>query len=174
MKKGQIWVETVVYTLIILVIIGILLSILQPVINKKKDQMLLQQSLRMMNEINNAVEDARYYGGGNSIPVDIELKKGQLKVIPLKDEISFTVRSEYVYSEINKTISKGKINITTLQKLNEYEISFVTSFAGKINVTYNGKEDEKVINPAPSPFKMYITNLGRNTSTELVKIDFNI
>jgi len=77
-KKSQVWIETVIYTLIVLVIIGLLLSILKPAIQSKQDQILLDKSMEMIQQIDNAIEETKYYGPGNSIPVEFQLKAGQI------------------------------------------------------------------------------------------------
>ena len=45
-KRGQVWVETVIYTLIALVMIGLVLSFVQPKIMELQDKATLQQSIR--------------------------------------------------------------------------------------------------------------------------------
>ena len=44
-KRGQIWVETVIYTLIGLTIIGLLLAVSKPQIDKQKDKALIEQKI---------------------------------------------------------------------------------------------------------------------------------
>ena len=69
--KSQIWVETVIYTLIGLVIIGILLSIVTPRIKEKQDEILIESSKEMLSNIDSTIEEVRYYGTGNSRPIEI-------------------------------------------------------------------------------------------------------
>lgn len=170
MKKSQIWVETVIYTLIIIVIIGILLSILTPAIESKKDQIILEKSLEMIEQIDSSIEDARYYGAGNSIPVDLQIKKGKLIINAVQDYIIFEMKSSYMYSEPNQTITRGKINITTIYKGKNYDINFKIYY-NNINLTYNKKDMEKVFNSAPTPQKLIIANYGK--TNDFVNIDLN-
>ena len=44
-KKGQIWVETVLYTLIGLALIGITLAIMMPKITQSREKVVVEQSI---------------------------------------------------------------------------------------------------------------------------------
>ena len=46
-RRGQIWVETVIYTLIGLAIIGILLSLVTPAIEEKKQEILIKKRVEI-------------------------------------------------------------------------------------------------------------------------------
>ena len=43
--KGQIWVETVLYTLIALALIGITLAFVMPKINESKNNLIVEQTI---------------------------------------------------------------------------------------------------------------------------------
>ena len=49
--KGQIWIETVIYTLIIFVMIGLVLSFAKPKIEEMQDKAIIEQSIAMMKDI---------------------------------------------------------------------------------------------------------------------------
>ena len=174
-KKTQIWVETVIYTLIILVIIGVLIALLRPAIEEKKDQVLLDKSADMLNAIDNAIEDLRFYGAGNSAPVEIQITKGKIVINGEQDYILFTTRSNYMYSELNETISRGKLNVTTVSKGKDYEVTFTLYYRGLVNITWNRQDIEKTINYAPNVQRIWIANYGRNVNNpgELINIDLN-
>ena len=171
-EKAQIWVETVIYTLIILVIIGVLLAVLTPAIEDKKDQVLLEKSADMLNEINNVIQDLRFYGAGNSVPVEIQMKKGQLIIDGRDDSITFTTRSNYAYSEINETILQGNLKVLTISRGKDYEVTFKIEYFGIVNISWDKQNIEKTINYAPNVQKIWITNYGR-TDENLINIDLN-
>ena len=50
-NKGQIWIETVLYTLIGLVLIGVTLAIVMPKINAARDRILVEQTASSMGVI---------------------------------------------------------------------------------------------------------------------------
>lgn len=171
-RKAQIWVETVIYTLIILVIIGILLSILNPAINDWKDKALLDKSLGMIQSIDSAIEDVRTHGPGNSIPVDLQIRAGNLIIDGEKDVINFTVRSSHMYSEVNQTVLMGKINVTTIQRGESYDVSFKLSYSGILNLTWNSRDALKTFTQTPNAQKVWVTNNGR-IEDSLINIDLN-
>ena len=170
-RQGQIWIETVIYTLIIIVIIGILLSILTPALNQRKDQAVIEQSMNMLNELNGAIEDARFYGAGNSIPVEMQLKKGELLIDGEQDYILFSITSNYLYSEANQSFMRGKINITSVKQTNGYEIYLKMDYKGIINLTWDNRDVKKIIQPASNPYELSVSNLGR--VNELININLN-
>lgn len=173
--KAQIWIETVIYTLIILVIIGILLSVLKPAIQDKQDQVVLEKSLGMLQEIDNSIQNVRVYGPGNSIPLDLQIKQGQLIINGEEDYILFTMQSNNMYSELDQTIANGKINITTVSKGKVYEVRFKLNYKNLVNISWNKKDSEKTINFAPGTQRIFIMNYGRNINNigELINIDLN-
>ena len=52
-KKSQVWVETVIYTLIGLSIIGILLAVLKPTVESTKDRLMIEQIIESKNREDN-------------------------------------------------------------------------------------------------------------------------
>ena len=169
-KKNQIWVETVIYTLIGLSIIGVLLSIVKPAIEEKKDQIILDQSISILNTIDNNIEDIRYYGPGNSRPLELMIKKGEINIGD--NQIKFSMLSSYKYSEVGQTITLGKINVTTIQKGKQYNVNFVLDYNNVLNITWNKEKQDKTLTQAPTSYKVTITNWGSD-SNGLTNVDFS-
>jgi len=168
--KGQIWVETVIYTLIGLSIIGILLSIVKPVIDEKKDQLLIEQSMNLMRNIGSQVEEVMYYGAGNSRPIEIGIKKGQLSINGKEDKIEFNMDSSYMYSELNVPVTIGKIKVTTTEKGEEYKISMERDYSA-LNITWKNKDTMQIFQTSPIPYTISVANLGN--VDDKIKIDFS-
>ena len=53
--RGQIWVETVIYTLIGLALMGLVLAFVMPKINESKDRIILQQTITSLNDIDEKI-----------------------------------------------------------------------------------------------------------------------
>lgn len=170
-KRAQVWVETVIYTLIGLVIIGLLLAFVKPAIDEKRDQIVLQQSLEMMNSINGEIENAIYYGKGNSIPVEISIKKGELVIKPSEGEIEFKMRSKYKYSQPGKNVNIGKVIARTNEATTDYDVSFKIKY-DSASITFNNEAQDKILQQAPTPYKVYITNNGEEE--DKIKIDISM
>ena len=166
-KNAQIWVETVIYTLIGLAIIGLLLSIIKPAIEKKQDQILIDTSFEMMSNIQSTVDEVRYYGIGNTRNVDVKIKKGELEINPAEDSIKFLIESKYEYSQLDLIINKGRINILTKEKGKLYDVSLILNYSDILNLTWNDKENPYILRPAPAPYTLYATNIDNK------RIDFS-
>ena len=138
-KRGQVWIETVIYTLIGLAIIGIVLSLVKPAIDAKKDQIILGKSLEMLNTIDEQIEDIRYYGAGNSRTIEISIRKGLLDFNSLEDKVVFSMNSKYMFSEIGENVSRGKITALTIKKTNTYDIILSLNYRNSINLTWQDK-----------------------------------
>jgi hypothetical protein len=170
MKKSQVWIETVIYTLIGLAIIGVLLSVVKPAIENKKDQILIDKSLTMMETIHDKVEEVVRYGTGNSRMIEIQLSKGNLAINPAKENIEFSMKSSYMYSELGENVSVGDINVTTTKEDSIYNIKLVLAYRN-LNLTWNGKETSQTFQPAPAPYKITLVNNG--TSGQIIQVDFS-
>src|SRR3989344_8885507 len=77
-RKGQIWIETVLYTLIGLALIGLVLAFITPKINESKDRAVIEQSIGLLNLIDDKINIIIDGAPGNARNIDITLKKGDL------------------------------------------------------------------------------------------------
>lgn len=173
MKKAQIWVETVIYTLIGLAIIGLLLSIVKPAIEKKQDQILIESSLEMLGNIKSAIEDVKYYGTGNSRNLDLRIKKGKLEINGGENKIVFSMKSRYKYSEVGQVVESGKINILTSEKGDAYDVSLTLNYKGSLDLTWQDKNILQSFQSAPTPYRVSVTNMGKKEGAEFIQIDFS-
>jgi hypothetical protein len=170
LNKGQIWIETVIYTLIGLAIIGILLSFITPAINEKKDEVLIEQGIVMLESINEVVEEIKFYGEGNSREINIKIQKGKLKIISENDSIIFNIESKNKFSEPGRRIEEGDVTILTEKSGNYYLVKLSLDYE-KVDITFNKGEEKKTYQKSPSSYKIMITNYGKfNNKTN---IDFS-
>ena len=81
MKKiGQIWIETVLYTLIAIVLIGTVLAFVTPKIKQAQDRAAIEQSIAVLDLFDEKIE-AVLQLQGNSRNIDITVKRGELYII---------------------------------------------------------------------------------------------
>ncbi len=99
-KRGQVWIETVVYTLIAFVMIAAVLAVAKPRIEEMQDKATITQSIEMMKEIDGIISNVVQGGPGNKQIIEIGIKKGSLIVNSLGDELRFEMESRYKYSEL--------------------------------------------------------------------------
>jgi type II secretory pathway pseudopilin PulG len=158
-KRGQIWVETVIYTLMGLVILGILLSVITPKINQMKDRTVIMQTIDSLNAINNEIQET-LSATGNKRQVLIYISKGKYTIDPKNETISFALRSlSYMYGQPGQVIEEGPISALTLDVKDKYDIYLYLNYSD-YNITYDGKDIKKELTPAPSPYKLLIENNG--------------
>ena len=169
-KRGQVWVETVIYTLIGLAIMGIILAVVKPSIDAKKDQAILSQSEELLRNIKNQIEDVRYYGAGNSRTIELRIKKGELVIDSKNDSVIFSMDSKYQYSELDKEVGDD-IKILTTEKKGDYKVSLKLDYSSSLNLTYTREDKEKIFSTSPTNYKLNIANNGR--VNELINVDFS-
>ncbi|MEM4230513.1 MAG: hypothetical protein QXF25_01420 [Candidatus Pacearchaeota archaeon] len=167
-KKGQVWIETVLYTLIGLAIIGVLLALIKPSIDQKKDELVLTQAMEILNGIDYNIAEVEYRGVGNSRIVQFSLKKGQLFINGKEDEIRFFMDSKHMFSEPGTEITIGKIKALTEEKAKKrYNVTLAIAYKPVVNITINDKDEGKVLQASSTPYNIIVINKGRN-------IDFSI
>lgn len=164
-KRGQIWVETVIYTLIGLAIIGLVLAGALPKINQKKDEMTISRSIEALGEVDNKIYEVSRAAGNRRV-VNLEIRKGAFIVNPIDETLSWVLDSSFAYSEVDLTVPFGNINVTTTQD-GDYEVTLKIGY--NMDLRYEG-EVEKRFDIAPTPYRIVIENLGRDPVSNKVVI----
>ncbi len=160
-KKGQIWVETVIYTVIGLTIIAIVLSIATPAINKYKDKTVIEQTIVILNNLNEKILEVRdrSFGNRRTVP-ELRIKKGSLTIDPVEDKIFYTFEESVVeYTEPGEIIEYGDINIITEKKGRKYDIT-LTLLYEDINLSYDWGYETRKLDAAPIAYKLSVENNG--------------
>ncbi len=157
-KKGQVWVETVIYTLIALVMIGAVLAFAVPRVQEIQDKAVIEQSVNSINDISSIILSVVQGGAGNKRIIEANIKKGLLKIDGVGNKIDFEMETGYVYSEPGRSINLGDIEAITEKVGGTYKVTLTANY--NYNITYNGKDEEKTIEQSPVPYKMIIENKG--------------
>jgi type II secretory pathway pseudopilin PulG len=159
-SRGQVWVETVIYTLIALVLIGLVISFVQPKIQELQDKSTLQQSISMLNDIDNIISSLAQNGPGNSRKIEMNLKSGSVTVDGVNDLVIFSVdKSHYQFSEPDKIVNYGNVQVYT-HTINSVSSINMTLNYSQYNITYGGQNIVKVITQASTPYNLLISNVG--------------
>lgn len=168
MKRGQIWVETVIYTLIALVMIGLVLSYVRPRVEELQDKSLIEQSIALIKDIDSTL--LTMGGTGNQRLIELGIKKGSLKIDGVNDELFFEIESKYTYSEPGIPIEHGVVIINTEKRGKFNRVTLLRNYSLVYNITYDGEDKSKTLNKASLPYKLSILNKGGSPPV----IDFSI
>ncbi len=169
-KRGQVWIETVIYTLIAFIMIGLVLAYAKPKIEEIQDKAIIEQSIKMIEDINALILSIIQGGSGNTRLIELGVKKGNLKIDGIGDKIIFELESRYTYSEPGEDIYYGEI-IAHTEKIGKLNLVTLTSDYTEYNITYNGKDESKLINKASTPYKLFISNKGRSGNKTVIDIE---
>lgn len=159
MKRGQVWIETVIYTTIALVMIGLVLSYSQPKIEEIRHKIILDQSLEVLDDIRNKVIDIVQGGAGNKRLLEVSMKEGDLVIDAETDSIFFEMNSRYAFGEPGKEISVGKIKTFTTETGRIYKVRLTMNYS-EYNLTYDGQDKVKTLGKAANLHRVFITNKG--------------
>ncbi len=165
-KKGQVWIETVLYTLISLSLIGLILSIAMPKINEAQDRNTIEQAITTMQNFDSKISSAIEASPGNTRVLDeFRIRRGKLIIDGVANQVLFRIDDlKSVYSEPEVDIPFGKIILTTKkgQKVN----SVTLQISYNANITYSGRDELKDFSSGSLPYKFVISNLGSSVNIE--------
>ncbi|MFA5061325.1 MAG: hypothetical protein WC494_03350 [Candidatus Pacearchaeota archaeon] len=176
-KRGQVWVETVIYTLIGLAIIGLVLAVAKPNIDRKKSEMIIEQSIESITNIDSKISEV-LSAQGNQRVIELKISEGNFYIDSGNNKISWIIQSKFQYSEKDEEIPLGTFFVTTTgdEKNDLWEIKIEKQYSN-IDLRFNNENiGEKQISPAPTPYKMTIINDDKDEESEgktIVNIGIN-
>jgi len=166
-RRGQIWVETVIYTLIAFILIGLVLAFVKPKIEELKDKSILEQSIEMMEDLDIIITEVIQAGAGNKRVIEVAIRKGDLRLDGSNDKLLFEFEGKYVYSEPGENIQQGNLIILT-KEVGKIGLVNITRDYSDYNITYNGEDHLKIISKAATPYNFVISNSGKDGEDKTV------
>ena len=165
-RKGQIWIETVLYTLIGLALIGLVLAFITPKINESKDRAVIEQSIGLLNLIDDKINIIISGAPGNTRNIDITLKKGDLYFNSTADKITIVlddITEPLTQEGTDVDIGRIKARSSKTQKANNITLTLDYSDTADI-----GYFEGSSITPVPNkkftisstPYKFSFANKG--------------
>jgi len=146
-----------------LTIIGVILAIATPAIERYKDQLVIEQTISIMNDLDNTIKDVRDAGSGNRrIIPELMIKKGRIEIDPENEEIRYILEGTRLeYSEPGTLIEQGSMYVYTEQigGNKNYNINISLNYTG-IDLTYKGNDAKKTFTAASVPYKIALYNNG--------------
>jgi len=172
MKRGQVWIETVIYTLVALVIIGLVLAFAKPKIQELQDKIVLEQSLEILQEIDLVILSIQEVPG-NQRNLEIGIKKGSLEIDGENNKTVFEMESRNMFTEPGADVAIGDINVRTETKGELYLVTFTRTYED-YEISF-GEGDSKILTSAPNPYKLLVSNNGKNEDEpSKIKINFKL
>ena len=171
-KSGQVWVETVVYTLIAFLIIGFVLSYAKPHVNKLQDKLVLEQSLNIMQKLDDIFAEIVEGGYGNQRNLEINMKKGSLRLDCENDQIVFEMEGLYQYGENLETYEEGNYIFYVKQLGDEFFTNITRSYVN-YNLTFQETDELKTIPPSTVTRRLLIINQGKDSNNNII-INMNL
>ena len=169
-SRGQVWIETVIYTLIAFVMIGLVLSYAQPKIQQAQDTTIIEQSITMMKEIDSTILNIG--ATGNQRILEIGIKKGDLIIDGITNKIIFQMESQSVYSEPGTSIPDGSVIILTEEQSGYNLVTLTEDYNEDYNIRFSTEDREKKLSKASTSYKLIILNKG--TEEGKIILDFSL
>lgn len=166
-KRAQVWVETVIYTLIGLAVIGVLLAVSKPKIEEMKDKIVIEQTIASLNDISTKIYDVQI-SPGNKRVLNLKISNGRFYINASSDEVGWVLESHYKYSEIGTSVPLGNLKVLTTEAA-PYLIAITMKYT--TNITYAGKETYFDIEGSPSPYVLTVENLGIPAGKNVANVD---
>ena len=161
-KTGQVWIETVLYTLIGLALIGLTLTFIMPKINEAKDRSLIEQTITSLNLFDERISIVLDGGPGNVRFLDFTMKRGEFYIDGEKDEIRFVINDvKKPYTEPEKDVNvSGRVSARTDKMQKGYNITLNIPYKALADIKYNENDDNEKITAAPTSYRFEISNNG--------------
>ncbi|MBU4308298.1 MAG: hypothetical protein KJ566_00680 [Nanoarchaeota archaeon] len=168
-KRGQVWVETMIYTLVAFALIAAVLFFVKPKVEEIRDQALIEQSLEVMKYFDSTILELGQSVSGNKREIEVGIKKGTLLIDGENEKIVFEMKSKYEYSEPGEIISEGSLNVSTEKIGDENKITISKNYSN-YNLTFNSADESKLISSSSTPYTIFVSNKGGSP----IIIDFEI
>ncbi|MDO8508457.1 MAG: hypothetical protein Q7S27_02110 [Nanoarchaeota archaeon] len=161
-SSAQIWLETVIYILIGLALIGLVLGFITPKINEKKDRLVVEQTLIALNVLDSKVKEVIESGQFNKRVVEFKMQRGNLFISPERNEILFVLDGlSKPYSEPNVDIPLGRVILRTTEGKKTSSVSLTLQYGEGTDITFDGAQEEKKVTPSGAPYKFAFENKGQ-------------
>lgn len=160
-KRGQVWIETVTYTMIAFVLIALVIGFARPKIEEIQDQAIIEQSIKIIKDMDAKIQELSEKGEGNKRKVELNIRKGELSIDSANDTIHFIMEGRYMYSQPGQSYMEGGINITTIETGKIYTIILEKKYSD-IDIQYLGGQELRKLPRGTTPYELFISNEGGN------------
>jgi hypothetical protein len=167
-KRGQIWVETIIYTLIAFAMIGLALAFVKPKIDEIQDRGVIEQSIKLLEDIDDVIKSIG--DPGNQRVIEIGIRKGALQIDGTEERLVFEIESESEFSEAGESYIEGDVIIQTEKVGNLNKINLSVSYSN-YNLKYEGRNEIKIFGKSSMPYKLLISNEGEEAGKNIINFE---
>ena len=158
--QGQVWVETVLYTLIGIAIIGMVLSFAYPKIRAAQEAALVEQSITTLANLDEVITLVNGRGPGNVKTYTFVLKRGKLFIDGEQDSVLLELRGlSSDYSEPGLPVRQGRVEVLTTKEAKGYAVNVGVNYRmqkGLIDVKVGEKDTKKEFAKAATPYVLKV------------------
>ena len=169
-KRGQIWVETIIYTLIAFAMIGLALAFVKPRIDEIQDRGIIEQSITLLEDIDDVIKNIG--DPGNQRVIEIGIRKGVFKIDAAAEKLIFEIESRSEFIEAGEDYQTGDVLITSKKIGNLNEIILTITYSN-YNLTYDNKHELKQFGKSSTPYRLLISNEGGDDENKII-INFEL
>jgi hypothetical protein len=165
-RRGQIWVETIIYTLIAFALIGLVLAFVKPKIEEIQDKGIIDQSISVLVDIDLIIKTLG--DPGNQRVINLGISKGIFNIDGENNKLFFEIESRYIYSEPGRNVTIGNIIVLTEKKGKINDVTLTRNYEGEYDITYDDKNELKEIGKTSTSYTILIANKGENALNETI------
>lgn len=151
-----------IYTLIAFSMIALVLAYAKPKIEEFQDKAIIDQSIEMLEGINELILTIVQGGPGNIRIPKLLIKKGSLIIDGKNDSIAFEMESNHMYSQLDQTVQIGGMTAFTTKRGKYYNVKITMNYTS-LNITYAGEDQIKEIGKASVKQPLTMKNKGEDT-----------
>jgi membrane-associated protease RseP (regulator of RpoE activity) len=128
-NTGQVWIETVLYTVIGLAIIALVLSFAYPKIRASQESLLIEQSIATMNNLDTVITTVNERGPGNIKTYTFSIKRGRLIFKEKEETVSLVLTGiKSLYSEPGVAVQDGRVSVLTREGTKGYTVELLLNY----------------------------------------------
>lgn len=157
--RGQVWIETVLYTFIGLTLMGLVLGFVYPKIQVAQERALLQQSTTSLTGLDDLIQIVTTRGPGNVKKASFSLQRGTLTIDPVGETLVFEIEGlRAPPSEPGVAIPFGNLIMRTIPSGENYKVQYTLQYT-TLDISVPG-EQPKVYQASSVPYQFLITHEG--------------
>ena len=165
-RRGQIWVETIIYTLIAFALIGLVLAFVKPKIEEIQDKGIIEQSISVLEDIDLIIKTLG--DPGNQRIINLGISKGIFSIDGENNKLFFEIESRYIYSEPGKNVIIGNIIVLTEKKGKINDVTLTRNYEEKYDITYQNMNELKKIGRTSTSYTLLIANKGVGALNKII------